>query len=165
VDPVAELEAKLAQLEALPDSPPRSVAFEAIQGLMDLYGAALARVLELAPQLAPRFAEDELVSHLMLVHNLHPRDVRTRVESALESVRPYLATHGGNVELIGVWDGVAHLRLEGSCHGCPSSMATLQQAIERAIFQAAPDIERVEAEGTAPPPQVISIDTLMCPMP
>jgi Fe-S cluster biogenesis protein NfuA len=164
VDRVAELEAKLAQLEALPDSPSRNVAFEAIQGVMDLYGAALARVLDLAPQLAPRFAEDELVSHLMLLHNLHPVEVHTRVESALESVRPYLASHGGNVELLDVSGGVAHVRLQGTCSGCPSSLATLQQAIERAIFEAAPDIERVEAEGT-PPSQIISIDSLVCPVP
>ena len=165
MDRVGELEAKLAQLEAQPDSPARSVAFEAIQGLMDLYGSGLARVLELAPEVAGRLADDELVSHLMMLHDLHPVDVQARVESALESVRPYLATHGGNVELLGVSEHVAHVRLEGSCHGCPSSTATLQQAIERAIFDAAPDVERVQAEGAVPPPKVISIDSLICPVP
>lgn len=164
-DRIAELDARLAQVEALPDHAAHEVAVDAIQGLMDLYGAGLARILELAPEAATRFTEDELVSHLLLLHGLHPVDLSSRVESALESVRPYLATHGGNVELLSVSDGVAHLRLEGTCHGCPSSTATLKQAIEEAIFKVAPDLDSVEAEGTVPPPQVISIDSLVCPIP
>lgn len=162
---VAELEARLANLEALPESEPRELAIDAIQGLMELYGAALARILELAPEMAPRLAEDELVAHVLLLHGLHPVDVQARVEEALESVRPYLATHGGNVELLSISDGVAFLRLNGTCHGCPSSTATLKQAIEEAIFKMAPDVERIEAEGVARQPQVIALDALVCPLP
>jgi Fe-S cluster biogenesis protein NfuA len=162
---VAELEARLANLEALPESESRELAIDAIQGLMELYGAALARILELAPEMVPRLAEDELVAHLLLLHGLHPVDVQARVEEALESVRPYLATHGGNVELLSISDGVAYLRLNGTCHGCPSSTATLKQAIEEAIFKMAPDVERIEAEGVARQPQVIALDALVCPLP
>lgn len=162
---VAELEARLANLEALPESEPRELAIDAIQGLMELYGAALARILELAPEMVPRLAEDELVAHVLLLHGLHPVDVQARVEEALESVRPYLATHGGNVELLSISDGVAYLRLNGTCHGCPSSTATLKQAIEEAIFKMAPDVERIEAEGVARQPQVIALDALVCPLP
>ena len=162
---VAELEARLARLEALPESGPRELAMQAVQGLMDLYGAGLARILELAPETASRLAEDELVAHLLLLHGLHPVDVATRVEAALESVRPYLASHAGNVELLSVADGVVHLRLNGTCHGCPSSTATLKHAIEEAIFKVAPDVDRVEAEGVAPRPQVIALDSLVCPLP
>ena len=57
-------------------------------------------------------------------------------------------SHGGDVELLGVEDGVARLRLQGSCNGCPSSAATLRLAIEDAVLQAAPDLERVEAEAS-----------------
>jgi Fe-S cluster biogenesis protein NfuA/nitrite reductase/ring-hydroxylating ferredoxin subunit len=66
-------------------------------------------------------------------------------------VRPYMQSHGGNVELLGVEGGVARVRLEGSCDGCPSSTVTLKLAIEEAIMKAAPDLERVEAEGVAEP--------------
>jgi Fe-S cluster biogenesis protein NfuA len=162
---VAELEARLAQVEALSDSASRDMALDAIQGLMDLYGAGLARILELAPETASRLSEDELVSHLLLLHGLHPVDLEARVESALESVRPYLASHGGNVELISVADRVAYLRLNGTCNGCPSSTATLKQAIEEAVFKVAPDLERIEAEGAAEQPRVISLDSLVCPLP
>src|ERR687894_1093945 len=97
------------------------------------------------------FAEDELVTHLLLLHGLHPLDVETRVVQALEEVRPYLRSHGGNVELLGIEGGVARLRLEGGCDGCPSSTVTLKLAIEEAVLKAAPDLERIEAEGVTEP--------------
>jgi Fe-S cluster biogenesis protein NfuA/nitrite reductase/ring-hydroxylating ferredoxin subunit len=97
------------------------------------------------------FAEDELVSHLLLLHGLHPLDVETRVIQALEEVRPYLQSHGGNVELLGIEGGVARVRMQGSCDGCPSSAMTLKLAIEEAVLKAAPDLEGVEAEGVAEP--------------
>jgi Fe-S cluster biogenesis protein NfuA/nitrite reductase/ring-hydroxylating ferredoxin subunit len=100
------------------------------------------------------FAEDELISHLLLLHGLHPLDVETRVVRALEEVRPYLQSHGGNVELLGIEGDVARVRLQGSCDGCPSSAVTLKLAIEEAVQKAAPDLEGVEAEGvTEPPPK------------
>jgi hypothetical protein len=85
---VSEVELQLAQLESLADPAAKEAAFQAVQALMDLYGAGLARILDLAPDIAPKLTEDELVAHLLLLHGLHPVDVRTRVESALESVRP-----------------------------------------------------------------------------
>jgi Fe-S cluster biogenesis protein NfuA/nitrite reductase/ring-hydroxylating ferredoxin subunit len=107
------------------------------------------------------FAEDELVSHLMLLHGLHPLDVETRVIRALEEVRPYLQSHGGNVELLGVEGGVARLRMQGSCDGCPSSAVTLKLAIEEAVQKAAPDLEGIEAEGVAEPePNIVAGPTL-----
>jgi Fe-S cluster biogenesis protein NfuA len=54
--------------------------------------------------------------------------------------------------LIEVVDGVARLRMQGSCHGCPSSTVTLKQAIEETILKAAPDVLHIEAEGVAEPP-------------
>ena len=82
---------------------------------------------------------------------------------ALEEVRPYLQSHGGNVELLGVEGGVARLRMQGSCGGCPSSAMTLKLAIEEAIQKAAPDLEGIEAEGVAEPepaPTIVAGPTL-----
>ncbi len=92
-------------------------------------------------------AGDELVSGLLLVHGLHPYGVTERVERALEGVRPYLGSHGGDVELLDVsTDGVVRLRLLGSCDGCPSSSVTLKLAVEGAIEAAAPEIVSIEVE-------------------
>ena len=103
-------------------------------------------------RLAAAFAGDELISHLLLLHGLHPVPLEERVRGALDEVRPYLESHGGGVELLGVEDGVARLRMEGSCDGCPSSAATLTLAIEDAIQKAAPDVRAIAAENAAPAP-------------
>ena len=154
---VARMETLLGEIEALEDLTARSKAAEMVGVLLDLYGEALARMMEVVAEGEERertfetFAGDELVSHLLLLHGLHPLDLETRVIGALEEVRPYLQSHGGNVELIGIESGVARLRLEGSCNGCPSSTMTLKLAIEEAIQKAAPDLEGIEAEGVAEP--------------
>ncbi len=126
---------------------------ELLASVMALYGAGLDRTIETlldagATDLARTLADDEIVGSLFVLHGLHPDDVLTRVNGALERVRPYLGSHAGGVELLGVDDeGVVHLRLEGSCDGCPSSALTVKSAIEDAILLAAPDVVAVEAEG------------------
>jgi len=154
---VARVETLLEEVEALADPTARDRATELVQALLDLYGEGLERIVEQIAErddgtIAEALAADELVSHLLLLHGLHPVALRTRVQSALDDVRPYLESHGGNVELLGVEEGVVRLRLEGSCSGCPSSAATLALAIEDAIHKAAPDVERIEADRGVEPP-------------
>ena len=148
---VARVEGLLGDLDAR--------GTEAVQALVELYGEALSRFVGGADP-----TEDELLSHLLLVHDLHPVDVETRVRRALDDVRPYLGSHGGDVELLGVEEGVARVRLEGTCNGCPSSTVTLRNAIEEAIMRAAPELDRIEAEGVAEPqPVLVQIGSLQCP--
>ena len=85
----------------------------------------------------------------------------TRVRAALEKSRPYLQSHGGNVELVGIdADGVVRLRMQGSCHGCPSSAVTLKLAIEQAIHEAAPDVSAILVEGQTLPGRPDTLITL-----
>ncbi|PTR23600.1 Fe-S cluster biogenesis protein NfuA [Rhodococcus sp. OK519] len=146
----------------------RERAEQLVREVVDLYGEALGRVLALTartPGLVDELAADELVSSVLLVSGLHPHDVETRVRTALDSVRPYLGSHGGDVELVDVTDGVVRLRLLGSCHGCPSSAVTLQLAVEGAVQAAAPETSAIEVETedseTAPTPGVFTVDSLM----
>jgi Fe-S cluster biogenesis protein NfuA len=144
-------------------------AYEAVEELVrqvtELYGAGLARVVELsreaAPELLDRLAGDELLASLLVVHGLHPVPVEARVEAALESVRPFLAHHDGDVELLAIDADadVVVLRLLGSCDGCPSSAVTLQLAVERAILAAAPEIVRIDVEDAAPVPATAGPET------
>jgi Fe-S cluster biogenesis protein NfuA/nitrite reductase/ring-hydroxylating ferredoxin subunit len=155
-DLLTRVEGLLERLEQLPDDAARATATEAVRAILDLYGEGLSRIVDAVAErddgtLAEAMADDELVAHLLLVHGLHPIPVEQRVRAALEGVLPYLESHGGDVELLGVRDAVAHLRLQGSCSGCPSSSMTLKLAIEDAIFRAAPDVEEVRAEGASPP--------------
>ena len=155
---VARMATLLEEIESLKDPNARSKAAEVVQVLLELYGEGLSRMMETVAQgeeserIFETLAEDELVSHLLLLHGLHPLDVETRVVRALEEVRPYLQSHGGNVELLGIEGGVVRLRMQGSCDGCPSSTVTLKLAIEEAIQKAAPDLDGIEAEGVADPP-------------
>ncbi len=156
---VGRLETLLAEIESL-DEPARTTALTAAQALLDLYGEGLTRIVERVADvddgtLAAAFAEDELVSHLLLLHDLHPVPVEERIARALDEVRPYLQSHGGNVELLGIEEGVAHLRLVGSCDGCPSSSLTLRLAVEDAVQKAAAEIERIEAEGVSERPSAV----------
>lgn len=122
---------------------------ELVHAVMSLYGAGLERIVATVDaDTVRRLADDEVVGNLLVLHDLHPDDVDTRVQRALEQVRPYLGSHAGGVSLSGVDEqGVVHLRLEGSCDGCPSSAMTVKSAIEDAILVAAPDVVAVEAEG------------------
>jgi Fe-S cluster biogenesis protein NfuA/nitrite reductase/ring-hydroxylating ferredoxin subunit len=134
------------------------LAMELVQALVELYGEGLARLVAMVPEPAG-IAEDELVEHLLLLHDLHPVPLRERVQTALQEVRPYLDSHGGGVEVVAIEGGVVRLRLEGSCSGCPSSAVTLKLAIEDAINKACPDVEEIVAEGVAEPklPKVIQL--------
>jgi Fe-S cluster biogenesis protein NfuA/nitrite reductase/ring-hydroxylating ferredoxin subunit len=145
-----------ALLGGLRSGPSRETAEELVGLLVEMYGTALARVVGLLrehdPALVSKLAEDDLVESLLLLHELHPLDVDARVQRALDGVRPYLGSHAGGVEYLGVDEsGVAQLRLEGSCDGCPSSTLTVKMAIEGAILDAAPEVTGVEVAGIAEP--------------
>jgi Fe-S cluster biogenesis protein NfuA/nitrite reductase/ring-hydroxylating ferredoxin subunit len=114
--------------------------------------AALAAAGEPGRAILGELAADPRVEGLLLVHGLHPLDADTRIQRALDRVRPYLGSHAGGVRYLGVTDGVARLRLEGTCHGCPSSTVTVRLAIEGAVADAAPEVTEVVVEGMAAPP-------------
>ncbi len=156
---IERIDALLDEVEAFP-SPQRETATELVQALLDLYGEGLERIVAACD--VP--VEDDVVAHLLLLHGLHPVPVHDRVTGALDEVRPYLVAHGGGVELLGVDDGVVRLRLEGACNGCPSSALTLKTAVEEAIARAAPDVERIEAEGATAPSGLLGIE-IACPVP
>ena len=151
----------------------RERAEELVRLTADLYGAGIERILDIAydagqltDDVLAALAADELVANLLIVHGLHPYGVDLRVEQALESVRPYLGSHGGDVELLEVTDaGVVRLRLLGSCNGCASSSVTLKLAVEGAIESAAPEVTGIEVEeapaeaGAAPLIPVSSLRT------
>ena len=158
-DRVGRVEGLLAEIESL-DPRAGTTALAAVQALLDLYGEGLERIVGHVADaddgaLAAAFAGDELVSHLLLLHDLHPVPVEERVARALADVRPYLQSHGGDVELLTVDAGVVRVRLQGSCDGCPSSAMTLRLAIEDAVSKAAPDVDRVEADGVVAPRPVL----------
>jgi Fe-S cluster biogenesis protein NfuA/nitrite reductase/ring-hydroxylating ferredoxin subunit len=146
----------------------RERAEELVRLVVDLYGAGLERLLEIVDdtgrlddELLDRLAADKLVAGLLAVHGLHPDDVGTRVARALDGVRPYLGSHGGDVQFLGVTeDGVVRLRMLGSCDGCPSSAVTLTLAVETAVRAAAPEVTGIAVEETPSAGTVIPVTAL-----
>jgi Fe-S cluster biogenesis protein NfuA len=148
------LDALLRGVERFADPEAQAHTREVVRAVLDLHGAGLARLLghleaagETGQAVLDACTRDEVVSGLLLLHDLHPLDVETRVRLALDEVRPQLRSHGGNVELLGVSGGVVRLRLVGNCHGCPSSSLTMRQTIEEAILAKAPEVTALEVEG------------------
>jgi Fe-S cluster biogenesis protein NfuA len=147
------LDALLQEAEHLADPAARGRLRDIVQAILGLHGAGLERLLEYVAEgeasgsILNACARDDVVSGLLLLHGLHPLNLEERVRQALDSVRPYLRGHGGNVELLDVRDGVVRLRLQGTCHHCPSSAVTMQQTVEEAIYGKAPEVTAVEVEG------------------
>jgi Fe-S cluster biogenesis protein NfuA len=144
----------LGSLDEIADPVAQQRVQELVGAVLELYGAGLDRILgvvadagEAGLPIRDALLDDGIVASLLLIHGLFPVPLEERVIEALDSVRPFLASHGGNVELISVEEGVARLQLQGSCNGCPSSAATLEHALREAIDAAAPDLLGLEVEG------------------
>jgi len=73
-------------------------------------------------------------------------DIKTRIEAALDNIRPYLEADGGNVKLIEVTpDMIVRLELEGACASCNMSAMTMKAGVQDAIMRAIPEVKSVEA--------------------
>lgn len=139
------------------DQPPRQArerAEELVRTILSVYGDGLERALSIVhAELGDRadavfecLCQDKLVESLLCLHGLHPIALEDRIEQALESVLPYVHSHKGNIQVSRIEGDIVYVALEGSCDGCPSSSATLKQAVERAILERAPEIREVRAE-------------------
>lgn len=165
---IARVERLVEQIEQSPDASLREAARAMVRDLLDLHAAALATMLRLFSDRGDSGArlraclDDDLVRSMLLLHDLHPDTLETRVRQALDAARPYLQSHGGDVELVEVAGGTVRLRMQGSCQGCPSSSATLKHTIEEAIITAAPDVAEIEVEGLPEqaPSELVQLDIL-----
>jgi Fe-S cluster biogenesis protein NfuA/nitrite reductase/ring-hydroxylating ferredoxin subunit len=154
VERVQELQTRL---DSAGDRATRELAEELVSAVVQMYGAGLEQIVaglfsagEEGERIAVSLTDDPLVATLLLIHDLHPIALEDRVQAALDSVRPYMKSHGGNVELLSLEAGVARIHLQGSCSDCSASSVTLELAIKQALEEAAPDLEGLEVEGVAP---------------
>lgn len=156
---VEQVQQLTAELERVEDPAARDCADRLASAIVQLYGEGLERIFAVlgeeglsAAAARERLVQDGVVASLLLIHGLYPVPLQERVAAALDSVRPYLESHGGGIELLGIEEGVARLRLRGSCDGCAASAATLEAAVERALQEAAPDLAGIDVEGAVAPP-------------
>lgn len=142
------------RVEGIADPGAREAAQELVAAVLEMHGAGLAKIGEALDEAGAageeakrKLIEDPVVAGLLLIHDLYPVSLDERVREGLDEVRPYLDSHGGDVELLAVEDGVVRLRLTGSCDGCPASASTLELAIKEALEKTAPDMVGLEVEG------------------
>jgi len=131
---VAELETLVATLER--DGDERALM------LLQLMDAVHRPALELLLAGDP---DHPVAAAVLAMYELVPLDERTQIEEALDEVRPYIESHGGDLELLDVTGGVVHVRMSGSCHGCAASAMTLRRGIETKLRERIPWFEEIVA--------------------
>ena len=107
----------------------------------------LIRVLKSVPGLSDALREaasDDVVYAVLRRHRILKPSMFERVESALDTIRPMLASHGGDVELVSAQPPVASVRFLGACDGCPASALTFYSGVKKAIQDNVPEIEEIK---------------------
>jgi len=144
----------IEKIGTLHDPAAQRMLQECLESVLSFYGHGLERILELVDNAGQdgdkvwdALIHDSGVRGLLLIHGLHPISLEERLTEALDKVRPYMESHGGNVELLSLENDFAKLRLQGHCKTCPSSAVTLELAVRAAIEEACPDLTGFEVEG------------------
>lgn len=142
------------QLDNIADPEARAGAKALVQLLLDLHSVGLERVLEIVAKSGDpgqrtidALGHDPLVSSLLVLYGIHPLDLESRVAEAVEKIRPRVRKGGGELELLGIEDGVIRIHLQVTGHACGSTGKTLKTMVEDAVYEAAPDLTRLLVEG------------------
>ncbi|MFN2455249.1 MAG: Rieske 2Fe-2S domain-containing protein [Pyrinomonadaceae bacterium] len=151
---LGQLSSLVEELERYPDTEVREKALDLVQIILKLHGEGLRRILmsfeslPLKSDIYARMLGDEVIRAILTVHDLLPEELETRVAKAIEELRPFLVSLGGDVKLLGVDDGRARLRLMRNGKGAPP-VAALKLEIEKILDVAAPDLLGIDIEGMA----------------
>lgn len=147
------------------DDPAREVAHDLQTAIESFHKPALVTIVQTlrddprGKELLFELVDDPGVRAVFALHGIIKADPMTRANQALVSVRPYLQSHGGDVELVQIEDGAAFVRLQGSCNGCSMSAVTLRDGVEEALV-ALPEIDRVEVLDDEPTTAFIPVGSI-----
>lgn len=147
-DLAKQVDSALATVHAL-EPTAKEAALELKQAVDDLNTHAITKLVRLmrdngAEEVLYAALEQPEIYTLFITHGIIKPSLESQVAQALELVRPYTQSHGGDVELVEIRDDVAYVRLHGSCSGCSMSAQTLKHGVEDAIRQHVPQIQRIE---------------------
>jgi Fe-S cluster biogenesis protein NfuA len=161
----------LGQFDQLPDSPAKTAGKELVQLLMDVHGAGLERMMEIVFESVnatpgstiEKLGQDSMTGSLLLLYSLHPEDLETRVQKAVDRLRPRLRKLSCAIELAEIRDGNVRLRLAVAGHGCGSSTKDLQALVEEGVYEFAPDVTSLDILGLEAPTPVgfIALESLL----
>lgn len=127
-DQVQQLGKLITQFDQMPEGPQKTACKELVQLLMDVHGAGLERIMEIVfdsssagPAIIDELGRDTITGSLLLLYSLHPDDLETRVDRAIEIMRPRLRKLSCGVDLAGIVEGAVQVRVTTSGHSCGSS--------------------------------------------
>lgn len=145
-DVLERMEVLLTEVQEL-DEPVRSQVFELLDGVDAVHRMALERLgAELGEHRVSELrSSDAAIAWLLDAYSVGV-DERQAADEALETVRPYVHSHGGEVELLDAHQGVVRVRLSGACSGCTASAVTLQEGVVEALREHFPGFAALEVE-------------------
>ncbi|MFL6448170.1 MAG: NifU family protein [Bryobacteraceae bacterium] len=164
IDRIEEL---VRRAESISDPTARGTAVDLLEAVLAFHAAGLERLMEIAASagkdssdIIEQIATDDLTSSMLLLHDLHPDDLDTRIHRAIERLQEMFASLGAKLSLVAIEETVVRLQFESSrtWAGTP-----VRDTIENAIFQAAPEIESVRIEGLkeTPPANFVPVADLL----
>lgn len=150
-DVLAELDAEVQKLEELPYPEVRDRIFHVLQLIDRAHRPGLEALAAILRQAGSweQALDDDGARILLTLYGLAPVDERTQAEIALEAVRPYVRSHGGEIEVLRVEDGEVHIRLRGTCGSCAASSATLERGVRAALQEGFPGFRKLVAYAPA----------------
>jgi len=167
---VRQLGRLITQFDQMPDGPPKAACKELVQLLMDVHGAGLDRFMEIVfesegpgPVIIDKLGNDAVTSSLLLLYSLHPQSLETRVQQAVECMRPRLRKLSCSVDLAGIIEGAVQVSVTAGGHSCGSSSKDIRAIVEECVFELAPDVVSLEVLGLEEPSSsgFVALETLM----
>ena len=148
-----KVEQLVERVNAIPDSDARSTALDLMQGLMDLHGSAITRLVEILAESGEaghnslaKLGRDPMICGLLVLYGVHPVAFEDRVADALERIAPQLRKQSGSAELLSVSENSVKIAVQASGTGCHSSPDALKQVVEQAVREMAPEIVELVIE-------------------
>ena len=169
---VQQLGQLISQFDQMPETPQKTACKQLVQLLMDVHGAGLDRIMEIifeneaaGPAIIDKLGQDSITSSLLLLYSLHPDDLETRVNKAVERMRPRLRKVSYSVDLTCVNEGAVEVRVTStsSGHSCGSTAKDVRAIVEDGIYEFAPDVTFLEIRGLEEPANAgfVALESLM----
>ncbi|MDJ0771347.1 MAG: NifU family protein [Ilumatobacter sp.] len=164
-DLAAGVDAALGRVVEL-DGDARDVADELRAAIEAFHRPALVHIVRTlrddprGKELLFELVDDPAVRAVLGLHGIIRPDPTTRAERALTTVRPYLQSHGGDVELVAVEGSVATVRLHGSCNGCSMSAVTLREVVSEALVGQVDEVTELAVVDDEPTAAFIPLESV-----
>jgi len=146
------------------DGSDRSKALDLKRAIEDFHKVGITKIVkrlqtdERGKELLFELVDVPEVYALFAMHGIVRADIMTQAGRVLDMVRPFMHSHGGDVELVKIEEDTAYVKLHGACNGCSMSAVTLRSGVENALKEHLPQIKKVEVVPTGPEAGMIMLD-------